>query len=67
MTKTLVDLDDQLIQEAQAIFGTSTKRATIEAAPADPVCRNRQLATLRWLAEGAPDLSDPDVMRGARR
>jgi Arc/MetJ family transcription regulator len=40
MSKTLVDLDDSLLKAAQAILGTTTKKATVNTALREVVRRD---------------------------
>lgn len=62
----MIDLDDQLVEQAAAVFGTSTKVATVNAALADAVNRAKRVAFIDWLATGGlPDLGDEQVMNGA--
>jgi Arc/MetJ family transcription regulator len=42
MTKTMVDLDDDALREAQAVLGTSTKKETINRALGEVVARAHQ-------------------------
>ena len=63
MSRTMIDLDDALVAEAAALFGTSTKVATVNAALADAVNRSKRVAFIEWLAEGGlPDLGNTAVM-----
>lgn len=63
MTRTVLNLDDDLLARASEIFGTKTKVATVNAALADVVSRAGQLEFIDWLASGAlPDLGNPEVM-----
>lgn len=68
MAKTLVDVDPDLLTEVATILGTKTKKDTINAALAAIVAREKLNRHLEFLASGGlPDLSDPDVMKGAWR
>ena len=42
MSKTLVDLDDEVLREAQAVLGTSTKKDTINRALGEIVASARR-------------------------
>lgn len=68
MSRTVIDLDDALVDQAAAVYGTSTKVATVNAALADAVNRAKRTAFIDWLASGGlPDLGDDQVMDGAWR
>ncbi|MYW02036.1 type II toxin-antitoxin system VapB family antitoxin [Streptomyces sp. SID3343] len=60
MSRTLIDLDDALLAEAQEHLGTSTKVATVNAAllAAVKLARRRELADA--IASGEFDLLDED-------
>ena len=68
MTKTLVDIDDDLLSAVSQQLGTKTKKDTVNAALAE-VLRVRRLADhVGHLREGAvDDLLDVEVMKGAWR
>ena len=68
MTKTLVDIDDDLLASVAAHLGTSTKKDTVNAALAE-VLRVRRVADhVQHLRTGAlADLLDPEVMKDAWR
>ncbi|MET9873904.1 type II toxin-antitoxin system VapB family antitoxin [Actinacidiphila glaucinigra] len=58
MTRTVIDVDDQMLAEAAEIFGTTTKVATVNAALEDVIKRRKRASFLNWLAEGGlPDLT----------
>jgi Arc/MetJ family transcription regulator len=65
MTRTLIDVDDDSLQAAAKVLGTSTKVETINRALAEIAARAQRLAFLDDLDRAAADLSDPGVMRGA--
>ena len=68
MTVTQIDLDPELLEQASAILGTSTKKATVNEALRRVVQNEVRRAHLEELAAGAlPDLSDPNVMDSAWR
>ncbi|HEY2698311.1 MAG TPA: type II toxin-antitoxin system VapB family antitoxin [Pseudonocardiaceae bacterium] len=68
MSRTVIDLDDALVEQAATVYGTSTKVATVNAALADAVNRAKRTEFIDWLASGGlPDLSDGQVMDGAWR
>ncbi|MBV8218077.1 MAG: type II toxin-antitoxin system VapB family antitoxin [Solirubrobacterales bacterium] len=45
--RTNIEIDDQLMAEAQQLAGTSTKRETVDLALRELVGRHRQLGILR--------------------
>ena len=66
MARTVIDIDDALLEQAAALLGTTTKVATVNTALAEVVNRARRAAFIGWLAEGnLPDLADDSVMAGA--
>lgn len=68
MTKTLIDLDEQLLAKTQRILGTSTKKDTVNAAMRDVVRRAAAEDFLEMARSGAlQDLADPEVMAQAWR
>ena len=53
MTKTLVDIDDELLEAARAALGTSTKKDTVNAALREVVAaRARSEAVLKLIDWG---------------
>jgi Arc/MetJ family transcription regulator len=67
--RTIIDIDDTLLEAAQAELGTATKKDTVNEALRYVAERSaRALAVLDdpYLLGGS-DLTDPEVMRGARR
>ncbi|CAN5373506.1 hypothetical protein BH20ACT5_BH20ACT5_19560 [soil metagenome] len=71
MTKRLIDIDDDLLTEAQAALGTDTYKATVntalrQIAERQPPGRGAADA-LRAFAQATADLSDPEVMDAAWR
>jgi|EndMetStandDraft_8_1072994.scaffolds.fasta_scaffold795869_1 Arc/MetJ family transcription regulator len=65
MTRTLIDIDDDNLRAAAEVLGTKTKVDTVNRALAEIAARRARLAFLDDLDRYAPDLADPDVMRGA--
>lgn len=56
MSKTLIDIDDDILAKASSALGTSTKKETVNqalalAAAASPEIRRAALAKLRELAD----------------
>ncbi len=68
MSRTMIDLDDALVQEAARILGTTTKRATVNGALEEFVAAAKRRQFVELLEEGVlDDLGDPEVMAGAWR
>ncbi|MGX4691372.1 type II toxin-antitoxin system VapB family antitoxin [Streptomyces sp. JNUCC 63] len=68
MSRTMIDLDDALVAEAAEILGTTTKRATVNAALAEFVAAAKRRRFMEMLDEGVfDDLGDSTVMAGAWR
>lgn len=68
MSKTLVDVDDDLLREAQEVLGAGTKKETINAALAHVVTEHARRKEIEfWSRGGFPDLGSPEVMREAWR
>lgn len=67
--RTIIDLDDALLEAAQAELGTVTKKDTVNEAlryVAERKARARALLDDPFLLGGS-DLADAETMRGARR
>lgn len=68
MARTVIDIDDDLLERAAALLQTRTKRDTVNAALREVVARRARMAELDRLARGElPDLGDPVVMAQAWR
>ena len=67
MARTVIDIDDESLEAAKRVLGTSTKVETVNRALAEIAMRPRRLAFLDDLDRAAADLADPEVMRGAWR
>ncbi|MGH3941284.1 MAG: type II toxin-antitoxin system VapB family antitoxin [Pseudonocardiaceae bacterium] len=68
MTRTLVDLPDDLVQRAMELTGAPSKKAMITRALEELVNREAQLKMIDWIQRGGlPGLTDPDVLADARR
>lgn len=68
MAKTIVDVDDTLMQRAMRLSGNATKKATVNDALQQLVRRHEAKAYIEDLTAGlAADLDDPEVVRGAQR
>ncbi|WP_329579132.1 type II toxin-antitoxin system VapB family antitoxin [Kitasatospora sp. NBC_01250] len=58
MTRTVIDLDDDLLAEAQQLFGTATKVATVNATLREAVKLARRTALADGIASGEFNLLD---------
>lgn len=70
MTKTLVDIPDDLMEAARAVIGKdATKAETVRTALQELVRRHRQRTAVDWFAatDVVADLRDPEVRASARR
>ncbi|MEO7193720.1 MAG: type II toxin-antitoxin system VapB family antitoxin [Pseudonocardiaceae bacterium] len=68
MSKTLIDLDDELLAQAAELLGTTTKKDTVNRALSEYVkFRLRVSFGERLVSGGLPDLADPAVMAQAWR
>ena len=60
MSRTILDVDDDLLAEAAEILGTGTKKATVNAALQEVVNWEKRREFADWLKSGGlPDLTDP--------
>jgi hypothetical protein len=60
MARTVINLDDALLEQAAEIFGTPTKVATVNAALEDAIKRRKRQVFFDFLADGGlPDLTGP--------
>lgn len=69
VVRTIIDVDDALLEAAQAELRTATKKDTVNEAlrfVAERGARSRAVLDDPFFLGGS-DLTDPDVMRGARR
>ena len=67
--RTIIDVDDALLEAAQAELGTTTKKDTVNEAlryTAERKARARAVLDDPFLLGGS-DLTDDEVMSGARR
>jgi Arc/MetJ family transcription regulator len=68
MSTTQIELDQDLLEQAARILGTSTKKATVNEALRQVVRTEARRRHVDELASGAlPDLSDPEIMQAAWR
>ena len=66
MTKRLIDVDDRKLEAVKALFGTTTLKATVDAALEEVLALDRRRRAL--LAERGADpneLTDPEARRSA--
>jgi Arc/MetJ family transcription regulator len=67
--RTIIDVDDELLDAAQSELGTATKKDTVNAAlrfVAERKARSRAVLDDPFFLGGS-DLANPEVMDGARR
>jgi Arc/MetJ family transcription regulator len=70
MSKTLVDIDDDLLERARAILGpNATKKDAVNSALSRLVRLHDQRETIEWIiaTDPAADLRDSEVRAAARR
>jgi Arc/MetJ family transcription regulator len=68
MTKTLIDIDDELLEQAMRVTGATTKKAAVNEALAQTVRRSAALEYVDMLRTGVVvELDDPDVIADAQR
>jgi Arc/MetJ family transcription regulator len=68
--KTMIDLDDEALELAARELGTTTKKDTVNAALEFVAGRRRRIEQLLddpYALGVGPDITDPDIMRTARR
>lgn len=67
--RTIIDIDDELLEAAQSELGTATKKETVNEAlryVAERQARSRAILDDPFFLGGS-DLNDAEVMSGARR
>jgi Arc/MetJ family transcription regulator len=63
MSRSILDVDDELLAQAAKIFGTTTKKATVNAALRAAVNREKRREFADWLKSGGlPDLTESSGM-----
>jgi Arc/MetJ family transcription regulator len=69
MSKTVVDIDDEMLTLAQQQLGTKTKRETINRALtiAAAISADDRARALRWLQDNADAFLDFDVLEERER
>ncbi len=68
--KTMIDLNDEALDLAAKELGTTTKKDTVNAALEFVAGRRRRIEQLLDDPYGlgvGPDITDPEIMRSARR
>jgi Arc/MetJ family transcription regulator len=68
--KTVIDLDDEALRLAARELGTTTKKDTVNAALEFVASRRRRIERLLddpYALGLGPDITDPEIMRAARR
>jgi len=66
VTKTLIDVDDDLLLRAQEALGTGTKKETVNLALAEVIAAVARRREIERLDAGVyVDLADSEVMRKA--
>ncbi|MER6226689.1 type II toxin-antitoxin system VapB family antitoxin [Streptomyces sp. 900105755] len=61
MAKTLIDIDEELLAEAAIVFGTKTKKDTVNAALREGLERKKRALALARLAAKA-EAGDFDIL-----
>lgn len=68
MGKTLVDIDESVLERARELSGIPTKKGVVEAALVEMVRRLELDEYTRFATSGAlADLADPEVIATAQR
>ena len=69
MTKRLIDIPDDLLDEAMEVLGAKTKSDAVRTALQLVTRQERQRAVVDWIIETDPlaDLRDPEVRAAAWR
>ena len=69
MTKRLIDIDDDILEQARLVLGTTTLKDTVNESLREAIraARRRQITKedLTAFAEAAKDLGNPEVMARA--
>lgn len=63
MSKTLIDIPDDLMEQARQLTGGSTKAETVRAALRLLVRQHQQHDAIAWIAESAPFRADVESER----
>lgn len=63
MRKTLLDLDESLLHEAQKVLGTPTKKATVTAALLEVIAQKARKEEIAfWTDASRHDLGSTEIM-----
>lgn len=66
MARTVIDLDEDLVQRAADVMGTTSKKATLHQALTRVIAAEmRRQHILRFTSGDNPDLNTPDFMDAA--
>ena len=68
--KTMIDLNDEALEQAARELGTTTKKDTVNAALQFVASRRRRIEQLLddpYALGVGPDIADAEIMRQARR
>jgi Arc/MetJ family transcription regulator len=68
--KTMIDVDEEALSQAARELGTTTKKETVNAALSFIAARRDRIERILddpYAFGVGPDITDPDVMRDARR
>ncbi|MFG3339892.1 type II toxin-antitoxin system VapB family antitoxin [Glycomyces sp. NPDC048151] len=64
MSRTVINLDDELCAQAAEILGTTTKVSTVNATLKEFVAQHKRRQLLDWLAAGnLSDLADEEARK----
>ena len=63
MTRTVINLDDELVTAAAEILGTKTKVSTVNGALKELVAQHRRREFFDWLANGGLEFDDHEELR----
>lgn len=70
MARTMIEIDESALAEAADLLGTTTKKDTVNAALRFVAERQQRIEALLndpYAFGVGPDITDPEVMREARR
>ncbi|MBO0881728.1 MAG: type II toxin-antitoxin system VapB family antitoxin [Mycobacterium sp.] len=67
MTKTLIDIPDELMEQARQIAGGATKTETVRTALRLLVRQQQQHDAIAWLADHEPFLTEEELTEDSER
>ncbi|MBO0855112.1 MAG: type II toxin-antitoxin system VapB family antitoxin [Nocardia sp.] len=67
MTKTLIDIPDELMEQARQITGGATKTETVRTALRLLVRQQQQHDAIAWLADHEPFLTEEELAEDSER